>query len=433
LHLAPRQIEGYAKRSLPPGELLAADDHLAECAQCRLAVAERVDLAGPLAAWEALDAPEVADRSERPERAGRAEGLRRAGRADDLERLGRAEGLERSGRAEAKEQRLAGGSPRGPAFPAWRRPRVLAWAAGLVLAVLLGAVLMRSWSDGEGRRDASVQPGGTAPSEGATSGRPAPDGTARIGDAGARPPEESGGEGLSAREGSPQSLADGARTLTLAPPGKLAGLEGAPAAWERLAREAWIAGRLATPALLVDLRSGSETLRGAGTGAAGSGELAPLEPVGSVVRQAAPAFRWSPLPGAESYRVRVYDLSFRLVAESPALTPAGPAPVIEWTPPAPLARGAIYSWQVSATRGDETLTAPQPPRAEARFRVLGADELREIERAEALKPSSHLLLATLYARAGLVTAAERELAALELQNPGAPALRRLRASLRSGV
>lgn len=388
MHLTQRQIEGYARRDLPPADLLAADDHLAECAECRLAVAERLDLRPPLAAWEEL-----------------AEG---------------------EGRTEVERVPAPPLAPTAP--PPRRWPRVLAWAACLAFAAALAAWLLLGRSRGE-REEASAPP---APGRGGPS-RPAPDRVSSGGELPA-PPEEAQGvsperPGLSGGGGG-EVLVDGARRLRLVPPGRLAGLDGVPADWGRLVRESWAAGRLETPGLLAELRSGSEVLRGGGEPRG----LSPLEPVGVVVRSAAPTFRWSPLPGGDSYRVRVYDLDFRVVAESPLLEAArgGAGAPVEWTPAAPLARGAVYTWQVSARRGGEELTAPDAARGEARFQVLPSAALREIESAEALQPPSRLLLAALYARSGLLPAAERELGRLAGENPGSEAVRRLRASLRAG-
>jgi hypothetical protein len=196
-------------------------------------------------------------------------------------------------------------------------------------------------------------------------------------------------------------------------------------------REAWAGQRLATPTVLADLRSGSEVLRGG----SGARDFGPLDPVGRVVRAEAPVFRWSPLPGADGYRVRVYDLSLQVVAESPLLDaarPEGNGVAREWTPAAALPRGAVYTWQVTARRGGEELTAPDLARGEARFQVLSAPALREIESAEALRPPSRLLLAALYARAGLLPEAERELGRLAEENPDSEGVRRLQASLKAG-
>ena len=55
-HLTASQAEAYRRRALPPRELLAVDDHLATCEECRLRLAAREPLSGALAAWEELAA-----------------------------------------------------------------------------------------------------------------------------------------------------------------------------------------------------------------------------------------------------------------------------------------------------------------------------------------------------------------------------------------
>jgi hypothetical protein len=53
-HLTQRQVEEYQRRALAPRELLAVDDHIATCEECRLRLAAREPLSGALAAWEDL-------------------------------------------------------------------------------------------------------------------------------------------------------------------------------------------------------------------------------------------------------------------------------------------------------------------------------------------------------------------------------------------
>ena len=61
-HLSDRQVEDYRRRVLSPRELLAVDDHMAACPECRMRLAEGESLSGSLAAWDELakgDAPPV--------------------------------------------------------------------------------------------------------------------------------------------------------------------------------------------------------------------------------------------------------------------------------------------------------------------------------------------------------------------------------------
>src|SRR6185295_5573140 len=53
-HLSQRQIEEYRRRALPTAELLAVDDHIAECPDCRLLLAAGEPLSGALQVWDDL-------------------------------------------------------------------------------------------------------------------------------------------------------------------------------------------------------------------------------------------------------------------------------------------------------------------------------------------------------------------------------------------
>jgi hypothetical protein len=119
----------------------------------------------------------------------------------------------------------------------------------------------------------------------------------------------------------------------------------------------------------------------------------------------------------------VFDPEFRKVAES------GPVAGSQWTPDRPLAPGGVYTWEIVARRGDVEAMAPGPRSEEARFRVLTAEEASELERAVGESRGSHLALGVLYARAGLLDDAERELAQVVAANPRSAAVRRLVASV----
>jgi hypothetical protein len=147
-----------------------------------------------------------------------------------------------------------------------------------------------------------------------------------------------------------------------------------------------------------------------------------IEPAGKVMLDDRPAFKWTGLGDAEGYVVEVYDAQFNLVSSSPSLKG------LSWTAPQ-LARGKVYSWQVKAIRGGQEFIAPRPPAPQAKFRILDQAEAAEIARARRDYASSHLLLGLLYARAGLLTEAEREFRALQKANPDSDAPRKLTASV----
>ena len=53
-HLSGAQIEAWHDRRLAPAALLAIDDHLADCPECRMRLAAGERLAGALETWERL-------------------------------------------------------------------------------------------------------------------------------------------------------------------------------------------------------------------------------------------------------------------------------------------------------------------------------------------------------------------------------------------
>lgn len=136
-----------------------------------------------------------------------------------------------------------------------------------------------------------------------------------------------------------------------------------------------------------------------------------LDPAGSVLLTDRPTFRWSELEGATGYVVEVYDAGFNLVASSPRLDAR------TWSAPQTLARGKVYSWQVTAFKDGQEIKSPRPPAPQARFRILDRAKADELARARRAYPSSHLTLGLLYARAGLLKEAEQELRLLQRANP----------------
>jgi hypothetical protein len=118
----------------------------------------------------------------------------------------------------------------------------------------------------------------------------------------------------------------------------------------------------------------------------------------------------------------VFDENFERVVESPAVT------ATEWQPYRPLARGRIYNWQVTATIAGKTIHAPTPPAPEARFQVVAQESADRIEMARREHPTNHVLLAALYAKAGDVVNAGKELDQLAATDP--PTAAALRQSLK---
>ena len=212
-------------------------------------------------------------------------------------------------------------------------------------------------------------------------------------------------------------LHDGSTTLRVAPDGALVN---APFGdWNERVASALATGAVAKPAVLAALTSGADTLRGS-YGDTNTPRL--VAPLGVVVEETKPRFEWTPIAGA-TYRIAVYDTDFHEVAQSPTLH------ATSWTPPHDLARGRTYLWQVTTEKNGTTTVAPSPDQPQAQLRVASAAQARELAQARA--SGSHLLTGVVYAEAGIVDGAERELAAFAAENPRSPAAASLLATVRS--
>lgn len=211
-------------------------------------------------------------------------------------------------------------------------------------------------------------------------------------------------------------LNDGQGQLALDQEGKLSGADELPPAYRNMLKEALTTRRIERSPQLKGLARPSSSLMA--TDKQGSG-FSVTAPVGIVLMSDRPTFRWSPMEGATAYVVEVYDSQFNLVAASPQLTNNS------WSAGQSLARGQVYSWQVKATRDGQEVTSPRPPAPQAKFRILDQAKANELMRARRAYPSSHLTLGLLYADAGLLDEAERELRLLQRANPGSEIARSL--------
>jgi hypothetical protein len=218
------------------------------------------------------------------------------------------------------------------------------------------------------------------------------------------------------------ALNDGGRRLTLDNRGRLEGLGNLSPAEQEAVRSALLTGRAQASAELNGLGARAD---GTLMGTPGSPSFNLQSPVGVVSRTETPTFRWNALEGATRYTVNVFDSGFNKVMTSGAVSRT------EWTAPRPLARGAVYSWQVTALVEGKEIQSPVPPAPEARFRVLGRTQEDGLTRAEKLYAGSHLTLGVLYSRAGLLDEAEREFRALLAANPDSQAAKKLLANIQA--
>jgi hypothetical protein len=150
-----------------------------------------------------------------------------------------------------------------------------------------------------------------------------------------------------------------------------------------------------------------------------SGEFSLIAPVGNVVLESRPGFRWSPLKDAAGYVVEVYDSEFKLITSSPQITGRS------WKAPVSLLRDRVYSWQVKALMDGNEVISPRPPAPQAKFRVLDQARANELAAAKRAYANSHLTLGLLYAQAGLLSESEQELRLLLKENPNSEVARKL--------
>lgn len=384
-HLASDLLERYRSRTLTPAELLAAHGHLGQCAACseRLQPVERLDaaFADLRAQLDAADAEALHLRFE--DLAQHVDGV-----VDPVAREVIESHLAVCPRCTAEADDLrAFKSEVGPRVLPFPR-RMLRWAvpaAGAAAAALAWLLITRSPAN-EPAPSARLETG--SPSAMSTS--PPPSQT-RV------------------------ALEDGGRRITLDGDGRLEGLPSLSTDVGDAVRRALDHQRVDTPPLVARLVGARGPLLGPDDRTA----FALSSPVGTVVEDDRPTFRWRALPGADSYSVGVFDADLTSVAES------SPRRGTEWRVPKPLARDRTYTWQVTATKDGKEVLAPDAASPEARFHVLSGAEAEAVAESRRKYAGSHLVLGVVYARAGLLEEAEREFQALAGANPDSAVARNL--------
>jgi hypothetical protein len=429
-HLSQQVIERYRERTLSPAELIAADDHFAACAACR----ELLLSGAPVASVEAATASLRRELGESlaPEHLGYEQLAAYVDReADAVEREIVESHLSHCHSCTEQFEELRAFAAQlstypdtqyapaaAPSLAARLRQQLglgslsvptfalgLAGAAALLLVALPAVLVWR------GLQSPAVAPGGeisTAATPGAATPGPSPLSTPTV-------------------EATPEpellALNDGGRRVALTARGKLAGAEGLAYADEQRVVNALKSKSVFVPPL-AEVRSTGGTRMGG----AGERTFRLVGPAGKVIAADRPTLRWQPVEGAESYRVEISDPNdnYREVATSPALAAS------EWRVDRPLERGRVYSWQVVALKGGEEIAkAPSPDAPEAKFKVLEGAKFAEIERAKRSYAGQHLVLGVLYAQAGLLDEAERELQALVAANPDSAEAKSLLRSVRA--
>jgi hypothetical protein len=126
-----------------------------------------------------------------------------------------------------------------------------------------------------------------------------------------------------------------------------------------------------------------------------------VRPFTTVISNDCPTFSWTALNGATSYTVSVFDGGLHLIRTSEPLTET------QWLIPQRLEAGIVYTWTVTALKDGQEVVSPASP-ARAEFKILGEPELRTLKR-RVRRTTSHAARGVLYAEAGLLEEAEKEL------------------------
>jgi hypothetical protein len=292
----------------------------------------------------------------------------------------------RRARDESRWRRLFAVRPR-----LWAKPFVFGTALAACLLVAIGLLAWREWRGGNNNPEITKVP-------------PSP-GVSTPGSSNPTPGSESSLLVM---------LNDGEGRVTLDREGRVSGLDHLSPAGRQMVERALTTQTIERSPLLSELARPEDASRGGGD----RGErFSVIEPVSEVTVTDRPTFRWTTLDGATSYTVEIYDEKLRQV------TVSQPVAGHTWTAPQPLKRGRIYAWLVKTSRNGQIEVAP--PAQEARFRILDQARADELSAARRDYGSSHLALGLLYAQAGALDEAERELRVLQQANPNSQIADRL--------
>lgn len=216
-------------------------------------------------------------------------------------------------------------------------------------------------------------------------------------------------------------LKDAGGEVTIERDGGITGLDGVSENSRQYVARAALSEQIAPADVLSHLSGEPGGLRGND----GPGGFRLLYPVRRVVTEARPVFRWDSLQGVSSYRVYVLDQDGNQVSQSEEL----PATQLQWQASAPLRRGQIFSWVVTAVVDGKKAVSPSASAPEIKFAVLATTDFRELSRLK--RSHSHLALGVFYARIGLLNEAEREFERLVELNSESELPRKLLQSVRN--
>jgi hypothetical protein len=317
-HPTPEDLRSYRQRTLPSGELLAVDDHVAGCEECRRAIASGVTAgAASQRAWDAVRGEHVPYARIEQYVQGRLHADERATVA------AHAELCPQCRREIADLEEYAATDARG-----WNW-----WALAAAAAVVVVAIA--AFWRGNALRSGAPE---------ATTRRPA------------------------IRTVIPVPAATDSTAVASPDP-----LQALSPSLQRVVK-ALESGILPSASLLSSLQPPAEQQRSGDR--AGEAGIRLLDPAGNVVETDRPTFRWDRAGRGEDVTVQIYDRSYAVVAESPRSRDTS------WRVPAPLPRGATYRWQLRIHSADgRSETVPAPPAPPALFHVLGSESFEELRRA----------------------------------------------------
>jgi hypothetical protein len=175
------------------------------------------------------------------------------------------------------------------------------------------------------------------------------------------------------------------------------------AEWQALVDAVKARGNVELPAALLALQVSPDEYRS--TVAAPEPTAAGISPTQEIVESRRPAFTWPAGSDGATYVVTV-------VQGGRVVTRSGVLRTNHWRSDRALERGRTYSWQVEVAAGGDTVILPSPPAPSARFAVLDSRAADRLSRARATAADDPLVLGILFAEAGLLKDARRELAAV---------------------
>ncbi len=283
-HLTEEELRQYRFRKMPPSELLAADDHLVECGDCRQSLARIVPgAAGSSGLWRALTSSEPPSSRHLSHEELAAFAENDWSKVDQQQVTVHLERCQQCSEDAEDLRKFHDDLAQPPLVPVTKAPvtkvitrrrsffTVPVWAgaaAMIVLAIFLGYRFFH----------ANPQPGSSMVAQLVV------------------------------------QLKDGGGTIGLDSVGRLSSPRSFDPSAEKKIKDALVSKRVEPPAVLPLLSSPQGTLLGS-AGAPQSLQL--IAPLATAVPDDKPLFRWQPMPQASSYVVSIYDSHYGKIVQGP--------------------------------------------------------------------------------------------------------------------